>query len=151
MPAVASSKAKRASKPGQARRPSRKTSARSHALNDALAEAAWAEADAALAEALADLDEVMGAETAAARRAALAMLAQSLARAGRKRGLTRLGVVGAKAPFSSAEHELIVPIKRLPKRVVINARGVARGGAVLAKPRVKPATRSKTPARKKKP
>ncbi|MBL8558659.1 MAG: hypothetical protein JNM47_08060 [Hyphomonadaceae bacterium] len=116
-----------------------------------MAEAAWAEADAALAEALADLDEVEGAETAAARRTALAMLAQSLARAGRKRGLTRIGEVGGKAAYSAAAHELAVPAKRAPKRVVISARGVARGGAVLAKPRVKPATRGKKPGRKKKP
>ncbi len=149
MPAAASSKAKRVSKSGRSRRPVRKAGARS-ALNATLAEAAWVEADAALAEALADFDEVETASTPAARRAALEMLAQSLARARRKRGLTRQGAIGATISYSAIEHDLVAPVSHPPKRVIVRARGVLRGATVLVKPRVTPLATSKKTARKQK-
>src|SRR5262249_40390016 len=52
-----------------------------------LAEAAWEQADAALAQALADFDEWETAPDAAARKLAREMLGQSLAQAARRRGL----------------------------------------------------------------
>lgn len=103
-------------------------------LSGALAEAAWAEADFALAQALADLDEVDAAANESERATALDMLRQSLARAARKRGLSRLGELGAREAYDPDRHELAASGK--PKAIVIGARGVARGPDVLVKPRV---------------
>ncbi|MGE0596384.1 MAG: hypothetical protein AB7P07_08460 [Hyphomonadaceae bacterium] len=103
----------------------------------ALAEAAWREADAALAEALCYCDEAMTAKAAPARTDALAMLEQALSRAGRKRGMSRTGALGAIEPFDKAEHDLVGGATAARVRVV--ARGVMRGGDVLAKPRAAPA------------
>ncbi|MBL8536022.1 MAG: hypothetical protein JNM59_01320 [Hyphomonadaceae bacterium] len=108
---------------------------------DALAEAAWLEADLALAEALADFDELEGARDDADKAHAMVLLAQSLARAGRKRGLARLGILGATEPYDPSRHEYIAPGK--PKTVRIKARGVARGGEILVKPRAGPSRRKK--------
>jgi hypothetical protein len=58
-------------------------------LVDALAGAAWAEADAALADALAEFEVLSAAKTAAARKDAMFLLGQALKRAARKRGLGR--------------------------------------------------------------
>jgi hypothetical protein len=121
------------SKPSAAR----KRAASSVSLPDALAEAAWAEADLALAEALADLDEAETAATAAARADALALLSQSLSRAARKRGLTRIGALDEKAAFNPSEHDLAAAGAKKPKKVRISARGVARGGDVLVRTRVR--------------
>ncbi|HYD88956.1 MAG TPA: hypothetical protein VEA80_15885 [Vitreimonas sp.] len=123
-----------------ARGPSKKGAARKRAapavsLAGALAEAAWSEADAALAQALADLDEAQGAQDDTAREDALDRLAQSLARAARKRGLTRLGQLGAREAYDPKRHELTDAGARAPKTVRVEARGVARGGEVLAKTR----------------
>jgi hypothetical protein len=130
--------------------PSKKSAARQRAaqdvsLTDALGEAAWTEADAALAQALADLDEAETAQDEAARDEALARLSQSLARAGRKRGLTRVGELGARVAFNARSQELNAPVVKTPKTVRIQARGVARGGEVLEKPRVAPVERKKRP------
>lgn len=112
-------------------------------LNKALANASWAAADAALADALACMDELAAAPDAASRKAALTLLQQALARAARKRGLTRLGDIGVREPYDRARHELSAAATRTPKQVQVIARGVARGGEVLVKPRVAPAPRAK--------
>jgi hypothetical protein len=104
-------------------------------IASALAEAAWMDADAALAEALADLDELTSAGPVQ-REDALAVLAQSLSRAARKRGLTRIGALDAREPYDAAVHDLRHLVAKKPKTVRIEARGVARGGQVLVKPRV---------------
>jgi hypothetical protein len=130
--------------------PSKKSAARQRAAQDvsltsALAEAAWSEADAALARALADLDEAETAADEAARADAWARLAQSLARAGRKRGLTRIGELRARVTFNDREHDLNATVAKTPKTVLIQARGVARGADLLEKPRVAPVDRKKRP------
>lgn len=107
-------------------------------LADALGEAAWAEADAALAQALVDLDEAAAAVSEAAGAEALALVAQSLSRAARKRGLTRVGALGAVEPYDPQRHDLNSPVAPPAKTVRIVARGVARGDQLLAKPRVGP-------------
>lgn len=100
----------------------------------ALSEAAWAEADLALAQALALLDECDTAPDEAARAEAMDWLRQALVRAGRKRGFVRTGSLGAEAPYDPLRHDLIAPGK--PRTVRIAARGVSRGEAELVKPRV---------------
>lgn len=108
---------------------------RQNTLANALGEAAWAEADAALAAAIADLDDL---EAAIAGNApagdAHFMVAQSLNRVARKRGMTRLGEVGATVVFDPAQHERAAP--GVAKRVRILRPGVMRAGAVLIKARV---------------
>lgn len=111
-------------------------------LPAALAEAAWAEADLALARALADLDELGAARGVQQRRAALALLTQSLAQAARKRGFARVGELGKREAFNPKRHDLVAPGK--PKFVRIRARGVARGPVVLVNPRASAARRKKT-------
>ena len=56
-------------------------------LADALAGAAWAEADAALADALREFEVLSAAKTAAQRKDAMFLLGQALQRVARKRGL----------------------------------------------------------------
>jgi hypothetical protein len=112
-------------------------------LASALAEAVWLEADAALAQALADWEEANTADDAGVRENALALLGQSLQRAARKRGLARVGMLGAIEPYDPDRHELGAPVAKPPKRVRILARGVARGDEVLAKARVGPVGREK--------
>jgi hypothetical protein len=121
----------------------RKSAASGVSLNAALAEAAWREADTALAEALADFDEVQSAGSAAQRNEALALLGQSLTRAARKRGLSRIGELGAVAPFDAVVHDLNAPVVKTPDKVRIQARGVARGSEVLQKLRVTPQQRKR--------
>ncbi|QGZ94067.1 hypothetical protein [Terricaulis silvestris] len=132
MPAAKKSKTKRIKRAAPKQDAARK---RATAMATALAEAAWAEADVALAEALADLDELISADSAQ-RADALAVLAQSLSRAARKRGLTRIGALDAREPYDAAVHDLRQIVAKKPKTVRIQARGVARGGQVLVKPRV---------------
>ena len=115
---------------------------RAHAsLAGALAVAAWADADEALAQALADLDELENASDQATRDDMLATLSQSLTRAARRRGLSRVGVVGEREAYDPERHELLVAGAKTPKIVCIRARGVARGGDVLVKPRAGPSGR----------
>jgi hypothetical protein len=125
--------------------PAKTGSARRHApgapLAGALAEAAWAEADEALAQALADLDELESASDQATRDDVLAALSQSLMRAARRRGLTRVGVVGEREAYDPERHELLVTGAKRPKIVCIRARGVARGAELLVKPRAGPSER----------
>lgn len=135
------SKAKRPK--GQPTSAARKRAAPGVSLSGALAEAAWSEADAALAQALADLDEAHTAESDAARDDALARLALALARAGRKRGLTRIGELNVQEAYSAARHALNAPVAKAPKNVRIQARGVARGADVLEKPRAAPVERKR--------
>lgn len=121
---------------GSSKRPIPKRS-----LANALAEAAWSGADIALAEALVELDAALSARRASERQVALALLAQSLSRVGRKRGLTRIGEVGKREPYDPNRHNL--DGAGTAKTIRIAARGVARGGEVLVKPRAVPATRRK--------
>jgi len=58
-------------------------------LADALAGAAWAEADGALADALFEFEVLSAAKTPAQRKDAMFLLGQALKRAARKRGLGR--------------------------------------------------------------
>jgi hypothetical protein len=121
----------------------RQRAAQGVSLTDALAEAAWSEADAALAQALADFDEAETAEGKDARKDALGRLGQALSRAARKRGLSRIGDLDDQIDFDASDHELNAPVAKPPKTVRIQARGVARGGEVLVKPRVTPLERKK--------
>jgi hypothetical protein len=120
-------------------RPSKRPPARSATLRAALAEASWAEADVALAEALAELAGLERTRGVAQRAAALALLSQALRRAARKRGLTRFGIVGEVAAYDPARHELMAASQRPPASVRIAAPGIARGARVVAKARVTPA------------
>ena len=128
---------------GQPKSAARKRAAPGVSLNAALAEAGWREADAALARALVEFDEAAAAGTAARRADAMTRLAQSLSSAARRRGLTRIGELGARAGFDPARHELNAPVAKTPKTVRIQARGVARDGDVLEKPRVTPLERKR--------
>lgn len=119
----------------------RKRAALDASLSGALAEAAWAEADTALAQALADCDEAATAPDATTQAAAFAMLAQSLGRAARKRGLVRAGELGERVKFDPTRHELLASSAKMPKIVRIAARGVLRGKDVLTAPRVRPVGR----------
>lgn len=110
---------------------------RAPALVDALAGAAWADADAALAQALIEADNVQSARTSRARADALALLVQALARAARRRGLTRFGKVGASEAYDAARHELARITARPPAQVRVTGQGVARGGEILVKAQVR--------------
>ncbi len=121
----------------------RKRAAQGVSLTDALGEAAWAEADAALAQALIDFDETETAESKRARKDAMARLGQALTRAARKRGLARVGDLEDRVAFNADEHDLNASVVKTPKKVRIQARGVVRGGEILAKPRVAPVKRKK--------
>ena len=121
----------------------RKRAAQGISLVGALAEATWTEADAALAQALVEFDEVESAASTTDREDAMARLAQSLTRAARKRGLTRIGELGEIEDYDAARHELNAPVAKTPKSVRIQARGVARGEEILEKPRVTPSERKR--------
>lgn len=117
-----------------------KRAARADALNAALGEAAWSEADRALAQALADSDALaasLGAAEASVVEA-MQMLAQSLGQAARRRGLARFGDVGARVAYDSARHELTRSVRAAPDHVRVTAPGVARADQVLVKARVTP-------------
>lgn len=124
----------------------KKSAARKRAapsLAGALAEAAWIEADRALAAALVECDHAETASSAAQRESAVALMIQALSRAGRKRGLSRIGALGDKTPYDPARHQLIAAVAKKPRTVRIAARGVARGGEILERPRVGPVTRGR--------
>jgi hypothetical protein len=124
------------SRPRPVKRAPRKKKPAARALVDALGEAAWAEADRALGEAMVEAQIFSGAKNAEAREVALALLEQALARAARKRGLTRVGEAGAREAYNAKRHELPRPMARAPKQVRIVASGVARAGDILVKARV---------------
>ncbi len=118
--------AKRASKP------------RGAPLVDAMAQAAWLDADAALAEAIVECARAVKAKGEEERDEAIALTSQALTRAARRRGLSRLGKGGTLEAFDPAKHDLALSVKRAPKRVRIIEEGVARGGEVLVKARAQP-------------
>lgn len=114
-------------------------------LANALGEAAWAEADLALAGALAEFDDAEAALSASDKRRAedaLAMGLQALNRVARKRSIVRFGDVGEAAAFDPARHELDGG-GPAPKQVKITRAGLERAGAVLVKARVAPARTAK--------
>ena len=118
------------------KRPAKRAAKRAGPPVDALAEAAWTEADAALAEALVECDRASAADTEDARDEALSLLRLALARAARRRGLSRIGKAGGLENFDAGRHELAARVRRAPKRVRIIDEGVARGREVLIKARV---------------
>ena len=141
MATVRKAKAKRTKKKtARPQRPER-------ALSEALAEAAWAEADAALALALVEFDHAEAAKKAETREEALALAQQALANAARRRGLQRFGAVGRQEPYDAARHELTAPRAKPPKNVRIVTPGVARGEAVLVKARASPLAQRRAKAR----
>jgi hypothetical protein len=122
----------RTKKKNAARKPAR----RSAALAAALAEAGWADADTALAEALMEFDALREAQGRVARAEAAELLGQALTRAARRRGFARVGKPGALEAFDARRHVLAEPLRRAPKTVRIIVSGVSRGPEVLAKARV---------------
>jgi hypothetical protein len=109
---------------------------RAASLVNALAEAAWTEADAALAEALIECRRAVDAKSKKARDEALELLSLSLGRAARRRGLARIGKRGSLEDFDPARHELPGSARRTPARVRVIEEGVMRGREVLIKARV---------------
>lgn len=137
MPAPKKPKAKRAAPKGAAQAVS---------LPDALGDAAWREADRALAQAVAELEEVEAASNQVRRAEALMLLRQALARAARVRGFTRLGgEPGVTEPYDEARHALVTNPAKPPAEVVIVAQGVARGGEVLVRARAKAVRKRASP------
>lgn len=124
--------------PSPKRPAKRSAKPRSASMVDVMAQAAWLEADAALAEAIVECGRAVTAEDEDERDAAVTLTSQALTRAARRRGLTRLGKSGALEAFDPAKHELGLSVKRAPKRVRIIEEGVARGGEVLVKARAQP-------------
>lgn len=124
------------SRPRPVKRAPRKKKPAARSLTDALGEAAWSEADRALAEAMVEAQVLSSAKTAEAREVAMALLEQALARAARKRGLSRIGEMGGRETYNAKRHELARPLARAPKQVRIVASGIARGPTVLVKARV---------------
>lgn len=128
--------ARKTSRTAPAQPAARKRAASQLKLSAALAEAAWAEADAALAEALTEFDLLASATDRTARRQAMALLGQALARAARKRGLVRIGKAGAREPYDVKRHAPEAALGPRVKTVRVIAPGVARGRDVLVKARV---------------
>lgn len=131
--------------PKKAKRVAKKRSAApksaAPSLSDALAEAAWEEADLALAEALVEADALMEAVDDSSRATAIAFMVQALSRAARKRGLSRIGELGGPEKYDPARHELAGSVAKKPRNVRIAARGVVRGVEVLQRPRALPVVR----------
>lgn len=127
-----------AAKKPKGKRAAPKGAARAVSLDNALGDAAWAEADRALAQAMAEFEEVEAASTQVRRAEALMLLRQALARAARVRGFSRLGAEpGESEPYDAARHELITAPAKPPAEVIIIAQGVARGGDILVKARAR--------------
>lgn len=116
--------------------PAKRASKRAGPPVDALAEAAWIQADGALAEALVECGRAIAARSDDARDEALSFLQLALSRAARRRGLSRIGKAGALEDFDARRHDLAASSNRAPKRVQIVDEGVARGREVLIKARV---------------
>lgn len=116
-------------------------------LTDALAEASWAEADEALAEALIELAALQRASAKKGAGAdALVLLAQALSRAARRRGLTLFGGVGAVLEFEPTSH--LLEGAPSAERVKIVREGVMSGNTVLVRALVAPALKSAKKARR---
>lgn len=128
-----------AKRPASKRSPTRARPKRAAPPVDALAFAAWAEADAALAEALVECARAIEAPTQAARADSLELLSLALSRAARRRGLSRIGRAGALEDFDPKRHDLASAPKRAPKRVRIVSEGIVRGRDVLIKAQAVPA------------
>jgi len=107
-------------------------------MASALATAAWAEADAALGEALAEFEVWQAGDTDAA-----AFVGQALRRLARKRGLAVIGAIRAVEPYDGGRHSLIKSVTRLPKSVRIVSPAIERAGEVLVKARVTPSRQRK--------
>ena len=122
--------------PARNKSPAQKRAPRRTKLTAALAEAAWTEADAALAEALVEFDLLAQAANRAARAEAMTILGLALSRAARRRGLTRVGMTDALEPFDAKRHARARSTGRAPRTVLILIPGVARGDEVLMKARV---------------
>jgi len=103
-------------------------------LVNALAEAAWDEADAALAEAMVEFRGLAAATGTVRRQDAMALLNQALVRAARKRGLTLFGAVGTRETYDPSRHD--AGAVSGAKQIRIEAPGVMRGSQVLIKARV---------------
>ena len=127
-------------------------------LVDALGEAGWADADRALAAALA---ESAALEVAIAKLArsnspaaiqrtedAFALLTQALDTVSRKRGVSRFGEVGSVEKFNPERHE-ITGAARKSSRVKLLAPGVLKGAEVLVKARAKLEAARKSAAKRK--
>ena len=128
MPAAKKTKKKRSA--------ARKRAASSRGLTNQLADAAWAEADKALAEALAEFEAWQAGDEDAAE-----FVGQALRRAARKRGLAPLGETGGIEAYDSKRHALVKAATRAPTRVKIKSPGVLRGVEILAKARATPLRR----------
>ena len=127
-----------AAKQPKVKRAAPKGAAQAVSLDNALGDAAWAEADRALAQAMAEFEEVEAANTQVRRAEALMLLRQALARAARVRGFSRLGAEpGESEPYDPARHELISVPAKPPAEVIIIAQGVARGAEILVKARAR--------------
>lgn len=113
--------------------------ARQARLVNALADASWAEADQALAEALVEFADLKRALNQGPD--ALAMASQALGRAARRRGLVLFGDVGAVVAFNAAAHELNRSSEPA-SRVRILREGVMRGTDVLIRALVAPARKA---------
>jgi hypothetical protein len=123
---------------GKARGAARKRAAPSSKLANALGAAAWAEADTALAEALAEFEAWQAGDAAAS-----SFVGQALRRAARKRGLITIGVADEIEIYDPARHMFIKSVARAPKSVRIVSPGIGRAGEVLVKARVAPVRRRK--------
>jgi hypothetical protein len=128
------STAKKRQQGKSAARPKRAASA---ALGQKLAQAAWAEADAALAEALAEFEAWRLGEADAAE-----LVGQALRRASRRRGLALFGRPGEIEAYDAKRHALAKAARRAPARVCLVSAGVARGEDVVVKARATPLRRS---------
>lgn len=109
---------------------------RDDGLSATLAQAAWEQADEALAQALIEFEVATTAKTSRARAQALELLGQALSRAARRRGFNRLGTLGRREPFDPDRHQLNRVAAKPPKVVRVVARGVARAGNVLVRAQV---------------
>jgi hypothetical protein len=125
-----------AKKSKKTKRAAPKRAAPLRSLTGQLAEAAWIEADIALAEALSEFEAWQAGDVDAA-----AFLGQALRRAARKRGLTLLGEPGSVEAYDTKRHALVKSPSRTPARVRIKSSGVLRGGEILAKARAAPLRR----------
>lgn len=127
-------------------------------LVGALGEAGWAEADRALASALAEsaaletaIAKLSRSKSAAAIQRtedAFALLTQALDTVSRKRGVARFGEIGAVEKFDPERHE-IAGTARKSARVKLLAPGVLKGGDVLVKARAKLEAARKSAAKRK--
>lgn len=85
-------------------------------LSAELAAASWAEADRALAEAMAEFENLQACATQKERREAMELLAQALRRAGRRRGLDwQIGAGVFRGDERLARGQVAAAPKRQPK------------------------------------